>query len=405
MIDVKNIRNDFPILSKKVYGHPLVYLDNAATTQKPRYVSEKVKDFYINSNSNIHRGVHYLSEKASMAYEDARVTVKNFINAASLREIIFTAGTTAAINLLADSLGRSFIKENDEIIITEMEHHSNIEPWRVLCSRNNASLKVIPFDDQGKLLIEKIPSMINDKTKLIALCHVSNVLGVINPVKEIIQTAHRAGVPVLLDAAQSVPHLPVDVHDLGCDFLVFSGHKMYAETGIGILYGKEKYLDMLPPAQTGGGMIDYLDFTGSTYADLPLKFEAGTPNYAGAVSLAAAIDYLHNIGVESIARYEQDLICYAVDRLNEEENIIIYGNTFPHCGSVSFNFEGVHPYDAAAIMDKMGIAIRSGTHCAQPVMAHFGVKGTMRLSVALYNTREEIDLLIEGTRKAKSLLL
>lgn len=405
MIDIKKIREDFPILNQKVYGYPLVYLDNAATTQKPLSVLDKVKDFYISSNGNIHRGVHHLSEKASAAYEEARISVKNFINAASANEIVFTGGTTSSINLLADSLGRTLIKENDEIIITEMEHHSNIEPWRVLCNRANASLKIIPFDDTGRLLSEKIPAMINENTKLIALCHVSNVLGVVNPVKDIIQTAHREGIPVLVDAAQSVAHFPVDVQKLDCDFLAFSGHKMYAETGIGVLYGKEKHLEALPPSQTGGGMIQYLDFNNSTYAELPLKFEAGTPNYAGAVSIAAAIDYLQHIGLEDIACYEQDLINYAVNTLSKEENLIIYGNTSTRCGSVSFNFEGIHPYDVTAIMDKVGIAIRSGTHCAQPVMDHYKVKGTMRLSIGIYNTQPEIDLLIEGTRKAKKILL
>ncbi|MBW6515157.1 MAG: SufS family cysteine desulfurase [Candidatus Cloacimonetes bacterium] len=404
-MDVDKIRDDFPILNSKVYGKPLVYLDNAATTQKPRCVIEKVRDFYYHSNSNIHRGVYYLSEIATEGYEEARVKVQKFINANTANEIVFTSGTTGAINLLADSFGRAFITKGDEIIITEMEHHSNIEPWRVLCKRNEASLKVIPFEDSGKLMIEKIPAMINERTKLIAVCHVSNVLGVINPVKRITQIAHREGIPVLIDGAQSAPHISVDVQDVDCDFFTFSGHKMYAETGIGVLYGKEKYLEKMPPYQTGGGMIQSMDNFKTTYEDLPLKFEAGTPNYVGAISLANAIDYMQSIGIANIFNHELDVINYALEKLKREEHLIIYGKISPHCGSVSFNIAGIHPQDVTSILDKFGIAVRSGYLCAQPTIDHFKIKSLIRLSVGIYNTRKEIDLFIEGVNKAKSLLL
>lgn len=405
MIDIEKIRSDFPILNNTIYGKPLVYLDNAATTQKPQEVLDRILQFYKNINSNIHRGVHYLSEQSSAAYEDARKTVKNFIHASSLNEVIFSSGTTGAINLLADSFSNAFIKEGDEIIITEMEHHSNIVPWQVICSRMGAVLKVIPFDDNGRLLIENLSRLMNERTKLVAVCHVSNALGVVNPVKEIIHLAHQADIPVLIDGAQSVPHLPVDVQELDCDFLAFSGHKMYAETGIGILYGKEKYLDKMPPYQTGGGMVEHVNFDKTTYAGLPLKFEAGTANYVGAVSLAAAIDYIRGIGIEDIADYEHELLNYAIKQLNQVAGLTIYGNTFWHCEAVSFNLDGAHPYDAGMILDKMGIAIRTGTHCAEPTMRHFGVTGTIRASIAIYNTRDEIDMLVNGIRKAKSMLL
>ena len=404
MIDIKKIRADFPILNRSIYEKPLVYLDNAATTQKPSIVINKTAHFYKNTNSNIHRGVHYLSNLASDAFEDARRTVMNFINASSPAEIIFTNGTTSAINMVAECFGEAFIDKDDEVIITEMEHHSNIVPWQVLCKNKGAVLRVLPFNNDGKLMLEDLPKLINRRTKIITLCHVSNVLGVINPVKEVIELAHRFNIPVLLDAAQSTPHFTVDVQELDCDFLTFSGHKMYAETGIGVLYGKEEYLEKMPPYQTGGGMVKHVDFSKTIYSDLPFKFEAGTPNYAGAVSLAAAIDYIKNIGHEKISIYEDNLLQYAGNKLSSQEGLSIYGNQRHHCGSISFNLKGIHHYDAGLLLDKMGIAIRTGTLCAQPVMNHFGVTGAIRAAFALYNTTEEVDILLEGIRKVRKIL-
>lgn len=405
MFDIDKIRSDFPIINEKVYGKPLIYLDNAATTQKPLVVLDKTTEFYKTINSNIHRGVHYLSEQASAAYENARKTVKDFINARSLTEVIFTRSTTESINLLADSFGNSYIREGDEIIISEMEHHSNIVPWQVLCQRRGAHLKIIPFDDNGLLLIDKLHDLINTKTKLIALVHVSNALGVVNPVKDIIRMAHQHNIPVLIDGAQSIQHLPVDVQDLDCDFFAFSGHKMYAETGIGILYGKEKWLEAMVPYQTGGGMITSVSFGETKFSSLPQKFEAGTVNYVGAVSLAAAIEYLRGIGLKNIFSHEKKLLDYAVKQLKGMDDLTIYGNSPHQCGVVSFNLNGIHPYDVGMILDKLGIAIRSGNHCTEPIMRHFGIKGTIRASFAVYNTRDEIDVLVNGIKKAREMLL
>lgn len=405
MFDINKIRSDFPIINEKVYGRPLIYLDNAATTQKPLVVLNKTTEFYKTINSNIHRGVHYLSEQASAAYENARKTVKDFINARSLTEVIFTRSTTESINLLADSFGSTYVREGDEIIITEMEHHSNIVPWQVLCERKGAHLKIIPFDDNGLLLIDKLHDLINIKTKLIAINHVSNALGVVNPVKDIIRMAHQHNIPVLIDGAQSIQHLPVDVQDLDCDFLAFSGHKMYAETGVGILYGKEKWLEAMPPYQTGGGMITSVSFDETKFAKLPQKFEAGTVNYVGAISLATAIEYLRGIGMKNVFTHEKELLDYTVKQLNGMDDLTIYGNSPNRCGTISFNLNGIHPYDVGMILDKLGIAIRTGNHCTEPVMQHFGIKGTIRASFAVYNTRDEIDVLVDGIKKARKMLL
>lgn len=405
MIDIEKIRSDFPILSRKIYGKPLVYLDNAATTQKPLLVLNKINEFNKSINSNIHRGSHYLSEQASSAYENARKTIKDFINARSVNEVIFTSGTTESINLLADSLGNTYVKEGDEIIITEMEHHSNIVPWQVLCKRKKAYLKVIPLDGNGEILIDNLQALINIKTKLVSICYVSNALGIINPVKEVIRIAHQHNIPVLIDGAQAIQHLPVDVQDLDCDFFAFSGHKLYAETGIGVLYGKEKWLEEMPPYQTGGGMITSVSFNETKFAGLPQKFEAGTVNYMGAISLAAAMDYIQTIGIKDIFLHEKELMNYIEERLNKLDNLTIYGSSLDRCGVLSFNLNGIHPYDAGMILDKLGIAIRTGNHCAEPIMRRLSIGGTIRASFAMYNTHKEIDTLINGINKVREMLL
>jgi cysteine desulfurase/selenocysteine lyase len=404
MIDIDRIRADFPILGKKIHGKPLVYLDNAATTQKPKVVLDKIAEFYTNSYSNIHRGVHHLSEQASLAYENARKTVKEFINARSLSEIVFTSGTTEAINLVANSFGSKFIKKGDEIIVSEMEHHSNIVPWQILCEHTKARLRVAPFDNDGILMMDKLKKLITEKTKLISIVYVSNALGVINPIKEIIELAHAQDIPVLIDGAQAVQHIPVDVQDLDCDFFAFSGHKIYAETGIGVLYGKERWLEEMPPYQSGGGMIDSVSFEKTTYADLPLKFEAGTGNYVAAVSLGTAIEYITQIGMDAIVNYEKSVSNYATEKLSKINGLKMYGLTPERCGIISFNLENIHPYDAGLILDKFGIAIRTGMHCAEPVMRHYGINGTIRASFVFYNTKEEIDKLCIGLQKARTML-
>lgn len=404
MIDINIIRSDFPILGSTVYGKPLVYLDNAATTQKPQVVLDKILSFYSESNGNIHRGTHFLGEKAGAEYESARESVKKFINAKKSSEIIFTSGTTASINLVAHCFGNLRIRAGDEIIITEMEHHSNLVPWQILCKRNGAILKVIPFLDNGILDVDYLESLITENTKLIAITYVSNVLGVINPVREIVSSAHACGIPVLIDGAQVVQHKAVDVQDLDCDFFAFSGHKMYAETGIGVLYGKEKWLEMMQPYQSGGGMVASVDFATTSFAQLPFKFEAGTPNIAGAISLGAAIDYIEKIGFETISAHENELLTYAEKQLSALDGVRIYGTASPRCGALSFNLDSIVPYDACTILDKLGIALRSGTHCAEPVMKHFGIKGTIRASFALYNTLDEIDTLIRGVKKVQAMM-
>ncbi len=404
MLDISKIRNDFPILSRKVHGRPLVYLDNAATTQKPRAVLDCIVEFYTNHNGNIHRGVHFLSEYASGLYEAARAKVQSFINASDPAEIIFTRSATESVNLVAASFGEAFVGEGDEIIVTEMEHHSNIVPWQNLCRRKGAALKFVPFRDDGSLAMDRLRSLISDRTKLVSAVYVSNVLGQINPAKEIVSLAHGFDIPVLIDGAQAVQHMPVDVQELDCDFFVFSGHKMYADTGIGVLYGKRIRLEAMPPYQSGGGMIKSVEMNETVFGEPPLKFEAGTPHIAGAASLAAAIDYIGKIGLEKIEAHESDLIRYAVQRLQSIDGVEIYGRTSRPCGAVSFNLEGVHPYDAGVILDKLGIAVRTGNHCAQPVMKHYGIPGTIRASFAVYNTRDEIDGLIAGLEKARKML-
>ena len=404
MNDINHVREDFPILKRLVYGKPFVYLDNAATTQKPQIVLNKMLEFYTTQNSNIHRGVHYLSEQATAAYESARETVRKFLNAEDVSEIIFTHGTTDSINMIADSFGQACINQGDEIIVTAMEHHSNFIPWQMLCKRKGAILKVIPVDDNGTLIIDKLNKLITQKTKLISLTYVSNVLGVINPVAEIVKTAHSFDIPVLIDGAQAVQHFPVDVKALDCDFFVFSGHKIFAATGIGVLYGKQKWLEKLAPSRFGGGMGNKVEIEETSFADLPLKFEAGTSNFAGAVSLKAAIEYVNDIGFSDIAAHEKDVFNYAVGKFKELEKVTIYGDASNRCGMLSFNLDKIHPYDAALIMDKTGVFVRTGTHCAEPLMKHFSINGTIRASFALYNTKNDVDKLVESIKRVQKIM-
>ncbi len=397
------IRADFPILHQKVYDKPYVYLDNGATTQKPKVVIEAVKNFYEQTNSNIHRGVHLLSEKSTEQYEQARSMVAEFIHANSTNEIIFTKGTTDSINLVAFSFGEKYIVANDEIIVSEMEHHSNIVPWQMLCERKQAKLKVLPFDDNGELCIEKLDELITKRTKLIAVTHVSNSLGTVNPIAEIVKIAHAKGVKVLVDGAQAIQHTAIDVQALDCDFYVFSGHKIYAETGIGVLYGKEKLLNEMPPYQGGGDMIKEVTFEKTTYSDLPLKFEAGTNNYVAAISLGEAINYVQAIGIETIAAHENKLVQYASHKLGTIDGLRIYGTATNKVSVISFLVDNIHHYDMGMMLDKMGIAVRTGSHCTQPVMAHFDITGTVRASFAFYNTKEEIDRLYDGIIRIKKI--
>jgi len=399
VFDVKKIRDDFPILKTLVYVKPLVYLDNAATTQKPLQVIETIERYYRETNSNVHRGIHFLSDKATGEYEFARERISKFINAEKSSEIIFVRGTTEGINLVASSFGNEFISEGDEIIISAIEHHSNIVPWQMLCERKKANLKIIPVTDTGELEIDKLQEMITGKTKLVSVVHISNSLGTINPIKEIIRLAHSKGVPVFIDGAQSVPHFKIDVQELDCDFFAFSGHKIYGPTGIGVLYGKEMYLEKMPPYQGGGDMIKDVKFEKTTYNDLPYKFEAGTPDISGAIGLAAAFDYINKIGMDEIANYEKCLLNYATDTLSRIENIRIIGTAQNKSGVISFLPGNVHPYDAGTLLDRMGIAIRTGQHCTQPIMDRFGIPGTVRASFAFYNTKEEIDYLAEAIKK------
>ena len=397
MYDVKRIREDFPILAREVNKRPLVYLDNGATTQKPRAVLESVNQMSTFWNANIHRGVHYLSQQSTEMYEAARETVRSFLNAASTTEIVFTAGATAAINTVAYSFGEKYIKEGDEVLITEMEHHANIVPWQLLCQRKGAILKYIPFDNKGILQDNLLESLITEKTKILGLVHVSNSLGTINPVKEIVARAHALGVPVLVDGSQAAPHMEVDVQDIDADFYVFAGHKVYGPTGIGILYGKEKYLEEMPPYQGGGDMIGHVKLpTGTTWAELPLKFEAGTTNYIGAVGLGAAIRYIEEIGLKSIQAHEQSLLHYTNQRLATIGSLTVYGKAPHKAAIVSFLLNGIHMLDTGMVLDKLGIAVRTGTHCTEPVMDHFGIDGTVRASFAMYNTKEEVDKLYEA---------
>jgi cysteine desulfurase/selenocysteine lyase len=401
--DISKIREDFPILSREVYNKPLVYLDNGATTQKPHCVINCINNFYLKHNSSIHRGLHYLSEHATEFYENARNTVKEFINAKSSHEVIFTSGTTSSINGLALSFGEKYIHENDEILITEMEHHSNIVPWQMLCERKKALLKIIPFNEEGELIMDEFEKLLSPRTKIVAVIHVSNSLGTINPVEEIIKKAHQRNVPVLIDGAQSVQHIEVDVQKLDCDFYVFSGHKIYGPTGIGILYGKEKWLEELPPFQGGGEMVDKVTFEKTTYNELPFKFEAGTTNYIAAIALGEALKYVSSIGKVNIAEHETRLLNYATGKINDLGDIKIYGTAKDKISIISFIIDNINPYDAGMIFDKMGVAVRTGTHCTQTVMQRYNIDGTIRASFALYNTRNEIDILCEAIKKVKSM--
>jgi cysteine desulfurase/selenocysteine lyase len=394
--DVGRVREDFPILRRRVRGKPLIYFDNAATAQKPQSVIDAVSDFYRHDNANIHRGVHYLSERATAEYQSVREKIAGLLNAASAREIIFTRGTTDGINLVAQSFGRSSLKAGDEILITGMEHHSNIVPWQLVCQQTGAALKVVPITDQGELDLDAFEALLSSRTRLVAVVHLSNALGTINPVKALIALAHDRGVPVLLDAAQSAPHVALDVQDLGCDFLAFSGHKLFGPTGVGVLYGRESLLDRMPPHQGGGGMIATVTFEQTTWAELPAKFEAGTPMIAEVIGLGAAVDYLTNIGFDAIQGWEAELLTYATERVAALERVTVIGRARAKAAVLSFVMQGIHPHDIGAILDDDGIAIRAGHHCTQPVMRHFGVPATARASFAFYNTREEIDALING---------
>jgi cysteine desulfurase/selenocysteine lyase len=401
--DVEKIREDFPILKQRVYGKPLVYLDNAATTQKPRAVIEAIQKYYSEENANVHRGVHFLSEKATQAYEGARSRIRQFINASKDREIIFVRGTTEGINLVVNSYGRQYVQRGDEIIISAMEHHSNIVPWQMLCEEKGAHLRVIPMNDAGELLIDEYEKLLNERTKFVSIVQVSNSLGTINPVRQIIQMAHNYGIPVLIDGAQAVQHIPVDVKDLDCDFYVFSGHKIFGPTGIGVLYGKEKWLEAMPPYQGGGDMILSVTFEKTTYNTLPAKFEAGTPHIEGGIGLGVAIDYVSKIGLNNIAAYEHELLTYATEALSEIEGLRIIGTAKEKASVLSFVLEGVHPHDIGTILDTEGIAIRTGHHCTQPVMQRFGIPATARASLAFYNTKEDIDTLVRGIYKVKEI--
>jgi cysteine desulfurase/selenocysteine lyase len=402
--DIQKIRADFPILQQQIYKRPLIYFDNAASTQKPRQVIDAISHYYEHDNCNIHRGVHYLSVKATEAYEEARKEIRQFINAASTHEIIFTKGATESLNLVAFSFGEKYIKPGDEVITSIMEHHSNFVPWQQMCIERGATLRILGVNEHGELDLEELRLFLNEKTRLVAITHVSNVLGTVNPVKEIVAMAHLHGVPVLLDGAQGVSHLPVDVQDLDCDFYCFSGHKLYAPMGTGVMYGKEKYLEEMPPYQLGGEMIKdvYTDHT--TFNELPFKFEAGTPNVEGVMGLQAAIHYLQDIGMERIAVYEERLLNYATEKLSAMEGIRFFGTSTHKASLISFLIGDIHPYDAGMIIDKMGIAVRTGHHCAMPLMDYLKIPGTVRASFAFYNTIEEIDQLVAAIVKAREML-
>lgn len=403
MYDVQKIREDFPILNREVYGKPLVYLDNGATTQKPRCVVEAITNEYYSVNANVHRGVHFLSQQATELHEASRETVRRFINARSTNEIVFTRGTTESINLLAATFADSQLKAGDEVIVSAMEHHSNIVPWQLQQMRKGIVLKVIPMNDRGELLLDDYRALFSERTRLVCFTHVSNVLGTINPVKEMVAIAHAHGVPVLVDGAQSIPHLPVDVQDLDVDFFAFSAHKVYGPTGLGVLYGKEEWLDRLPPYQGGGEMIQSVTFEKTTFNELPFKFEAGTPDYIGTTTLAKALDYVSALGIENIARYEHELTQYAMQRLKQIEGMRIFGEAEQKSSVISFLVGNIHHLDMGTLLDRLGIAVRTGHHCAQPLMIRLGVEGTVRASLALYNTREEIDTLAAGIERVSKM--
>ena len=399
MYDIHKIREDFPILSREVYGKPLVYLDNGATTQKPRCVVEAITNEYYSVNANVHRGVHFLSQQATELHEASRETVRRFINARSTNEIIFTRGTTESINLLASSFAESQMKAGDEVIVSTMEHHSDIVPWQLQAAKKGIVIKVIPMNDRGELLQDEYKALFSDKTKLVCVMHVSNVLGTVNPVKEMIAEAHAHGVPVLVDGAQSVPHMKVDVQDLDADFFAFSGHKVYGPTGVGVLYGKEEWLDKLPPYQGGGEMIQSVSFEKTTFNELPFKFEAGTPDYIGTTALAKALDYVSAIGMDQIEAHEQELTKYAMQRLKQIEGMRIFGQAEHKSSVISFLVGNIHHLDMGTLLDRLGIAVRTGHHCAQPLMIRLGIEGTVRASFGLYNTKEEIDVLAAGIER------
>lgn len=396
-----DIRSEFPILSRKIYGKDLVYLDNGATTQKPRRVVERIENGYYDCNSNIHRGVHFLSQRATDAHEAARERIRRFLNADSASEIIFTRGTTESINLVAFSFGEEFCKEGDEIVVSVMEHHSNIVPWQMLCERKKMKLKVIPMNDRGELLLEDYKALLNSKVKLVAIAHVSNVLGTVNPVKEMISLAHAAGIRVLVDGAQSAPHIRVDVQALDADFYAFSGHKVYGPTGIGVLYGKAELLNQLPPYQGGGEMIEQVHFEKTTYNVLPYKFEAGTPDFIGSTALSEALDFVDEIGMERIAAYEHELLSYATEQMMKIEGMRIIGTAAEKSAVISFLLGDIHPFDVGTLLDHLGIAVRTGHHCAQPLVDRLNIDGTVRASFALYNTFEEVDVLVNALKRIK----
>jgi len=403
-VDPRKIRGDFPILSRRISGHPLVYLDNAATTHKPTAVLDRIRDFYLRQNSNIHRGIHALGDEATGCYEAARKRVQQFINAASDREVIFTAGATDAINRVAEMTGSAWVQRGDRVLVTRMEHHSNLLPWQDLCRRRQAELRVIPLDDRGELDLEEMDRLLDSRTRLLAVTQVSNVTGTVNPVREIVRRAHRRRIPVLVDGAQAVGHLPVDVQELDCDFYVFSGHKMYAPMGIGVLYGKEQWLWDLPPGRTGGGIVERVTLREATFAGLPQKLEPGTPNVGGATALAAAVDYLQNLGMPAVAEHDHRLLTEARARLKAFGGVKIYGRPVRCCAALSFNLDGVHHQDAGIILDRLGIAVRSGFHCAQPLMDHYRVEGTLRISFGVYNRLADLDRLEEGLYKVRRML-
>ncbi len=397
--DVNAIRRDFPILSTTVYDRPLVYLDNAATTQKPLCVLDAMRHEYLNANANVHRGVHYLSQQATELHEAARETVRRFINAGKTEEVVFTRGTTESINLVASSFCEEFMKEGDEIIVSVMEHHSNIVPWQLQAARRGVAVRVIPMNDEGELDMEAYAGMFTERTKIVSVAHVSNVLGTVNPVREMIRIAHSHGVPVLIDGAQSTPHFRVDVQELDCDFFAFSGHKIYGPTGIGVLYGKEEWLDRMPPYQGGGEMIESVTFEKTVFQSLPFKFEAGTPDYIATHGLAVALDYVNDIGLENISSHERELTSYCMEQMRSIDGIALFGTSEHKDAVVSFLVGDIHHLDMGTLLDRLGIAVRTGHHCAQPVMQRYGIQGAVRASFAMYNTREEIDALVEGVRR------
>lgn len=403
MIDVEKIRRDFPILGREVYGKPLVYFDNAATTQKPQCVIDAISEAYCNENANVHRGIHFLSQHATDLMESARDKVRQFIGAGSTEEIIFTRGTTESINLLASSFSSAFLKEGDEVIISGMEHHSNIVPWQIQSERYGFRIKVIPVLDNGELDLEAFKALVSDKTRLVSITHVSNVLGTVNPVSEIISLAHSHGIPVAVDGAQSVPHIKVNVQELGADFYAFSGHKIYGPTGIGVLYGRKELLEKMPPYQGGGEMIKRVTFEKTTYNELPYKFEAGTPDYVGSIALAKALDYVQGIGMDNIAAYESELCSYAIERLNAIPDMRIIGNAEHRSAVVSFLVGNIYPSDMGTLLDRLGIAVRTGHHCAEPLMDRLGIPGTVRASFAFYNTKSEIDSLVDGIERVRQM--